>query len=50
MLQVCDMGPDGVYFPSEEGRVDNFFALKNPTASAGFIPAKLGYQRPARYL
>ena len=26
------------------------FTLKNPTASAGFEPANLGYQRPAHYL
>ena len=29
---------------------EDFFALKNPTASAGFEPPELGYQRPARYL
>ena len=27
-----------------------FFALKNPTASAGFEPRELGCQMPARYL
>ena len=32
MPQICDMGR----------RVENFFALKNPTASAGFVPANLG--------
>jgi hypothetical protein len=36
MTQICDMGQDGFYFPSEEG------VLKNPTASAGFEPANLG--------
>jgi hypothetical protein len=30
------------YFPSEEKRAANTFALKNPTASVGFEPAKLG--------
>jgi hypothetical protein len=27
----------------KEGVLRNFFALKNPTASAGFEPANLGY-------
>ena len=31
-----------LYFPSEERRAEDFFALKNPTASAGFKPANLG--------
>ena len=31
-----------LYFPSEVRRAENFFALKNPTASAGFEPANLG--------
>jgi len=32
-----------LYFPSEGRRAeDYFFALKNPTASAGFEPANLG--------
>ena len=31
-----------LYFPSEGRRADNFFALKNPTASAGVEPANLG--------
>ena len=31
-----------LYFPSEERRAEDFFALKNPTASAGFQPANLG--------
>ena len=30
------------YFPSEGRRAENFFALKNPKASAGFELAKLG--------
>ena len=29
-------------FPSEGRRAEDFFALKNPTASAGFVPANLG--------
>jgi hypothetical protein len=38
------MGQDGFYFyfPSEERGAEDFFALKNPTASAGFEPANLG--------
>jgi hypothetical protein len=35
------MGPT-VYFPSEGKRAEDFFALKNPTASARFEPANLG--------
>ena len=31
-----------LYFPSEGRRAENFLALKNPTASAGFEPANLG--------
>ena len=31
-----------LYFPSEGQRAENFFALKNPTASVGFEPANLG--------
>jgi hypothetical protein len=31
-----------LYFPSEGRRAEDFYALKNPTASAGFEPAKLG--------
>jgi hypothetical protein len=37
MPQICDM-----YFRSEERRGEDFFALKNPTVSAGFEPANLG--------
>ena len=33
-------GTDG--FTSEGRRAEDFFALKNPTASAGFEPANLG--------
>ena len=31
-----------LYFPSERRRAEDFFALKNPTASAGFEAANLG--------
>ena len=31
-----------LYFPSEGRRAEDFFALKNPTAMAGFEPANLG--------
>ena len=31
-----------LYFPSEGRRVEDFFAVKNPTASARFQPANLG--------
>ena len=41
MPQICDMG-NRLYFPSEGRRAEDFFALKNPTASAGFEPANLG--------
>ena len=34
-----------LYFPSEGMRAEEFFALKNPTASAGFEPANLGTKR-----
>ena len=30
-----------LYFPSEGRRAEDFFALKNPTASTGFEPANL---------
>jgi hypothetical protein len=36
---ICDRR---LYFPSEGRHGENFFALKNPTASAGFEPANLG--------
>ena len=35
-----------LYFPSEGRRAEDFFALKNPTASAGFEPANLGTRPP----
>ena len=41
MPQIYDMGRR-LYFPSEGRRAEDFFALKNPTASAGFEPANLG--------
>ena len=41
MPQIYDMGPTAL-FPSEGRRAEDFFALKNPTASAGFEPANLG--------
>ena len=31
-----------LYFPSEGRRAEDFFALKNPTASVGFEPTNLG--------
>jgi hypothetical protein len=31
-----------LYFPSELRRAEDFFALKNPTGSAGFEPTNLG--------
>jgi hypothetical protein len=40
MPQICDMGR--LYFPSEGRRAEDFSALKNPTASAGFEPVNLG--------
>jgi hypothetical protein len=36
------MGPTVFYCPSEGRRAEDFFALKNPTASAGLEPASLG--------
>jgi hypothetical protein len=35
-------GTDGFTSPPKEGVLKIFFALKNPTASAGFEPANLG--------
>jgi hypothetical protein len=32
----------GLYYPSEGRLAEDFFALKNPTASAGFEPSTLG--------
>jgi hypothetical protein len=45
-----------LYFSSEGSRAEGFFALKNPTASAGFEPANLGTKgqhttpRPPKHL
>ena len=39
-----------LYFPSEGGRAEDFFALKNPTASAGFEPANSGTRGQHAYL
>ena len=35
-------GTDGFTSPPKEGMLRIFFALKNPTASAGFEPVNLG--------
>ena len=42
MPQIYDMGPTASFSPPKEGVLRIFFALKNPTASAGFEPANLG--------
>jgi hypothetical protein len=41
MPQICDM-VQAFTSPPKEGVLRIFFALKNPTASAGFEPANLG--------
>ena len=41
MPQIYDMGPTAL-LPSEGRRAEDFFALKNPTASARFETANLG--------
>jgi hypothetical protein len=41
MPQICDM-EQAFYLNSEEMRVEDFLALKNPRATAGFEPANLG--------
>ena len=41
MPQICDMGQTAL-LPPEGRRTEDFSALKNPTASAGFEPANLG--------
>jgi hypothetical protein len=33
MPEICDMGPDGFYFPSEGRRAEDFF---RPEKSEGF--------------
>jgi hypothetical protein len=42
MLQIYDMGPPALLPPPKEGVLGIFFALKNPTSSAGFETANLG--------
>jgi hypothetical protein len=42
MPQFYDMGPPALLPHPKEGVLGIFFALKNPTASAGFEPANLG--------
>ena len=39
LLHVVDLR---LYYPSEGKRAEDFFALKNPTASVGVEPANLG--------
>jgi hypothetical protein len=41
MPQIYDMDRRP-YFPTEGGRAEDFFALKNPTASEGIEPGNLG--------
>jgi len=41
MPQIYDMGPTAL-LPSKGRRAEDFFALKNPTALAGFEPVNLG--------
>jgi hypothetical protein len=43
-------GTDGFTSPPKEGVLRIFFALKNPTASAGFEPANLGTKAANRLL
>jgi len=40
-VQIYDVGPTA-YVPSEGRCAEDFFALKNPTASAGFELVNLG--------
>jgi hypothetical protein len=44
LLHVVNLrrGTPRLYFPSEGRRAEDFFALKNPTASAGFESSNLG--------
>ena len=42
MPQIYDMGQTALLPLRREGVLRIFFALKNPTASAGFEPANLG--------
>jgi hypothetical protein len=41
MPQIYDMGQTAL-LPLRRSRAEDFFALKNPTASAGFEPMNLG--------
>jgi hypothetical protein len=50
MPQIYDMGQTALLPPSEGNRAEDFFALKNPTASAGFEPANLGTKGQHRNL
>jgi len=47
ITQIYDMGPTALLSLRRKARW-GFFRPKNPTASAGFEPRELGYQRPAR--
>ena len=49
MPQICDTGQTAL-LPFQGRRDENFFVLKNPTASAGFEPANLGTSRPPKPL
>ena len=42
MLKIYDMGLTALLLLSEGRHAEDFFALKNPTASAGFEPVNLG--------
>ena len=42
MCRKCTAWDERLYFPSEGRRAEDFFALKNLTASPGFEPANLG--------
>jgi len=41
MPHICDMGQTAL-LPLQRKGAEDFFALKNPTASAGFEDANLG--------
>ena len=46
----CTIWDRRLYFPSEGRRAEDFFRPKNPTASAGFEPEKLGTRSQHAYL
>ena len=48
MPQICDMGPIILLSFRRKACWGFLSPFKNPTASAGFEPANLGIQRPAR--